>query len=82
MWLMGVVLFVFSFLVFVLYFKVKLVLVCGGIIYFLSYVFYMYVAIREEVVYDKIIVFEKCIAVRGTGGRAVRGGGCLVIFFN
>lgn len=40
-----VVIIMFCFLVFVLYFKVKLVFVCGGIIYFLSYVFYMYVVI-------------------------------------
>uniref|UniRef100_A0A8C6JMY7 ATP-binding cassette sub-family A member 2 n=1 Tax=Melopsittacus undulatus TaxID=13146 RepID=A0A8C6JMY7_MELUD len=39
----------FCFLVSVLYSKAKLASACGGIIYFLSYVPYMYVAIREEV---------------------------------
>lgn len=56
-----------------LYSKAKLASACGGIIYFLSYVPYMYVAIREEVAHDKITAFEKCIAVRivarqGQGG--------------
>lgn len=54
-----------SFLVSVLYSKAKLASACGGIIYFLSYVPYMYVAIREEVAHDKITAFEKCIAVCG-----------------
>lgn len=53
----------------VLYSKAKLASACGGIIYFLSYVPYMYVAIREEVAHDKITAFEKCIAVRVMGGR-------------
>lgn len=57
-----------SFLVSVLYSKAKLASACGGIIYFLSYVPYMYVAIREEVAHDKITAFEKCIAVRVRGG--------------
>lgn len=47
-----------SFLVSVLYSKAKLASACGGIIYFLSYVPYMYVAIREEVAHDKITAFE------------------------
>lgn len=59
-----------SFLVSVLYSKAKLASACGGIIYFLSYVPYMYVAIREEVAHDKITAFEKCIAVRVAGRRA------------
>ncbi|KAF3851641.1 hypothetical protein F7725_013413 [Dissostichus mawsoni] len=50
------------FLVSVIYSKAKLASACGGIIYFLSYVPYMYVAIREEVAHDKITAFEKCIA--------------------
>uniref|UniRef100_A0A6Q2Z5M3 ATP-binding cassette sub-family A member 2 n=1 Tax=Esox lucius TaxID=8010 RepID=A0A6Q2Z5M3_ESOLU len=54
----------FCFLVSVIYSKAKLASACGGIIYFLSYVPYMYVAIREEVAHDKITAFEKCIAVR------------------
>uniref|UniRef100_A0A803TK52 ATP-binding cassette sub-family A member 2 n=1 Tax=Anolis carolinensis TaxID=28377 RepID=A0A803TK52_ANOCA len=53
----------FCFLISVLYSKAKLASACGGIIYFLSYVPYMYVAIREEVAHDKITAFEKCIAV-------------------
>lgn len=57
-----------SFLVSVLYSKAKLASACGGIIYFLSYVPYMYVAIREEVAHDKITAFEKCIAVRSRVG--------------
>ncbi|XP_074871184.1 ATP-binding cassette sub-family A member 2 isoform X2 [Carettochelys insculpta] len=52
----------FCFLVSVLYSKAKLASACGGIIYFLSYVPYMYVAIREEVAHDRITAFEKCIA--------------------
>lgn len=48
----------------VIYSKAKLASACGGIVYFLSYVPYMYVAIREEVAHDKITAFEKCIAVR------------------
>lgn len=55
--------FFLSFLVSVIYSKAKLASACGGIIYFLSYVPYMYVAIREEVAHDKITAFEKCIAV-------------------
>lgn len=62
-----------SFLVSVLYSKAKLASACGGIIYFLSYVPYMYVAIREEVAHDKITAFEKCIAVRVVGGQGGRG---------
>uniref|UniRef100_A0A665TKW0 ATP-binding cassette sub-family A member 2 n=1 Tax=Echeneis naucrates TaxID=173247 RepID=A0A665TKW0_ECHNA len=53
----------FCFLVSVIYSKAKLASACGGIIYFLSYVPYMYVAIREEVAHDKITAFEKCIAL-------------------
>ena len=62
-----------SFLVSVLYSKAKLASACGGIIYFLSYVPYMYVAIREEVAHDKITAFEKCIAVRVLGVARARG---------
>uniref|UniRef100_S4RFW8 ABC transporter domain-containing protein n=1 Tax=Petromyzon marinus TaxID=7757 RepID=S4RFW8_PETMA len=52
----------FCFLVSVLYSKARMAAACGGIMYFLSYVPYMYVAIREEVAHDKITAFEKCIA--------------------
>lgn len=65
----GYVVFHCSFLVSVLYSKAKLASACGGIIYFLSYVPYMYVAIREEVAHDKITAFEKCIAVRFVAGQ-------------
>uniref|UniRef100_A0A670KMZ7 ATP-binding cassette sub-family A member 2 n=1 Tax=Podarcis muralis TaxID=64176 RepID=A0A670KMZ7_PODMU len=51
----------FCFLVSVLYSKAKLASACGGIIYFLSYVPYMYVAIREEVAHDKITAFENTL---------------------
>lgn len=63
-WFCNVFSFFLSFLVSVIYSKAKLASACGGIIYFLSYVPYMYVAIREEVAHDKITAFEKCIAVR------------------
>lgn len=62
-----------SFLVSVLYSKAKLASACGGIIYFLSYVPYMYVAIREEVAHDKITAFEKCIAVRALAAGGGEG---------
>ncbi|KAI8512473.1 ATP-binding cassette sub- A member 2 [Branchiostoma belcheri] len=52
----------FSFFVSVLYSKAKVAAACGGIIYFLSYVPYMYVAIREEVANDKITAAEKSVA--------------------
>uniref|UniRef100_A0A3P9P3H1 ATP-binding cassette sub-family A member 2 n=1 Tax=Poecilia reticulata TaxID=8081 RepID=A0A3P9P3H1_POERE len=61
-WFCNVFSFFLSFLVSVIYSKAKLASACGGIIYFLSYVPYMYVAIREEVAHDKITAFEKCIA--------------------
>lgn len=61
-----------SFLVSVIYSKAKLASACGGIIYFLSYVPYMYVAIREEVAHDKITAFEKCIAVRPHSSSRLR----------
>uniref|UniRef100_UPI00358F4AA8 ATP-binding cassette sub-family A member 2 isoform X1 n=1 Tax=Myxine glutinosa TaxID=7769 RepID=UPI00358F4AA8 len=52
----------FCFLVSVLYSKAKLAAACAGIAYFLSYVPYMYVAIREEVAHDHITATQKCIA--------------------
>lgn len=66
-----------SFLVSVIYSKAKLASACGGIIYFLSYVPYMYVAIREEVAHDKITAFEKCIAVRSHFSFEGSSGCCL-----
>ncbi|GCB61728.1 hypothetical protein scyTo_0007097, partial [Scyliorhinus torazame] len=58
----GIATIMFCFLISVVYSKAKLASACGGIIYFLSYVPYMYVAIREEVAHDRITAFEKCIA--------------------
>ena len=47
----------------VLYSKAKLAAACAGIVYFLSYVPYMYVAIREEAAGDKISFWAKSVAV-------------------
>ncbi len=47
-----------------MYSKAKLAAACAGIVYFLSYVPYMYVAIREEAAGDKIPAWAKSIAVR------------------
>ncbi|CAG2119164.1 unnamed protein product, partial [Medioppia subpectinata] len=44
---------VFSFLISVLYSKAKLAAACAGIIYFLTYVPCMYLAVREETANDK-----------------------------
>ncbi|CAH1785688.1 unnamed protein product [Owenia fusiformis] len=52
----------FSFLVSVCYSKAKLAAACAGIIYFLTYVPYMYVAIREEAAGDRIAAWAKSIA--------------------
>ena len=46
-----------------MYSKSKLAAACAGIVYFLSYVPYMYVAIREEAAGDKIPAWAKSIAV-------------------
>ena len=52
----------FSFLVSVCYSKAKVAAACAGIVYFLSYVPYMYIAIREEAAGDKISAFVKSLA--------------------
>lgn len=52
----------FSFLVSVLYSKAKLAAACAGIIYFLSYVPYMYIAVREEAAHDNIQAWLKTLA--------------------
>ncbi|KAG8190583.1 hypothetical protein JTE90_014059 [Oedothorax gibbosus] len=52
----------FSFLVSVLYSKAKLAAACAGIIYFLTYVPYMYIAVREEAAHDHIPVWLKSLA--------------------
>ena len=57
---------VFRFLISVMYSKAKLAAACAGIVYFLSYVPYMYVAIREEAAGDKIPAWAKSIAVSVT----------------
>ena len=45
------------------YSKAKLAAACAGIIYFITYVPYMYVAIREEAAGDKIAAWAKSLAV-------------------
>lgn len=52
----------FSFLVSVCYSKAKVAAACAGIVYFLSYVPYMYIAIREEAAGDRISAFVKSLA--------------------
>ncbi|CAI9718098.1 ATP-binding cassette sub-family A member 2-like isoform X2 [Octopus vulgaris] len=52
----------FSFLVSVLYSKAKLAAACAGIVYFLTYVPYMYIAIKEEAAGDKVLAITKSIA--------------------
>ncbi|XP_014665300.1 PREDICTED: ATP-binding cassette sub-family A member 2-like isoform X2 [Priapulus caudatus] len=52
----------FSFLISVLYSKAKLAAACAGIIYFLSYVPCMYIAIREESAHMKMSTTVKRIA--------------------
>ena len=47
----------------VCYSKAKVAAACAGIVYFLSYVPYMYVAIREEAAGDHISAWAKSIAV-------------------
>ena len=45
-----------------LYSKAKVAAACAGIIYFLSYVPYMYIAIKEEIAGDKIPAYAKSLA--------------------
>lgn len=52
----------FSFLVSVLYSKAKLAAACAGIVYFLTYVPYMYIAIKEEAAGDKVLAVTKSFA--------------------
>ncbi|UYV63452.1 ABCA2 [Cordylochernes scorpioides] len=52
----------FSFLVSVVYSKAKLAAACAGIIYFLTYVPYMYIAVREEAAHDHIPAWVKNLA--------------------
>jgi ATP-binding cassette subfamily A (ABC1) protein 2 len=54
---------VYRFLVSVCYSKAKLAAACAGVIYFLTYVPYMYIAIREEAAGDKIPAWAKSLAV-------------------
>ena len=53
----------FSFLMSACYSKAKLAAACAGIIYFISYVPYMYVAIREEAAFDVIPAWVKTLVV-------------------
>ncbi|GFS22085.1 ATP-binding cassette sub-family A member 2-like [Elysia marginata] len=52
----------FSFLISVLYSKAKVAAACAGIIYFLSYVPYMYIAIKEDIAGDHISGVWKTMA--------------------
>lgn len=52
----------FSFLVSVLYSKAKLAAACAGIVYFLTYVPYMYIAVREEAAHNNIPAWLKSLA--------------------
>ena len=54
---------VFRFLMSACYSKAKLAAACAGIIYFISYVPYMYVAIREEAAFDVIPAWVKTLVV-------------------
>jgi len=49
----------------VCYSKAKVAAACAGIVYFLSYVPYMYVAIREEAAGDRISAVVKSLVVSG-----------------
>ncbi|XP_021369630.1 ATP-binding cassette sub-family A member 2-like isoform X2 [Mizuhopecten yessoensis] len=51
----------FSFLVSTFYSKAKVAAACAGIVYFLTYVPYMYVAIREDVAGDQISAVIKSL---------------------
>jgi len=53
----------FSFLISTLYSKAKVAAACAGIIYFLTYVPYMYVAIKEDVAGDSISSIVKTLVV-------------------
>lgn len=53
----------YSFLISVLYSKAKVAAACAGIIYFLSYVPYMYIAIKEDIAGDNISGVWKTFAV-------------------
>ena len=47
----------------VCYSKAKVAAACAGIVYFLSYVPYMYIAIREDAAGDKISPWTKSLTV-------------------
>ena len=71
---------VFSFLISVLYSKAKVAAACAGIIYFLSYVPYMYLAIKEDIANDKIPAVYKTAAVSPAcySQKLCKGYGCLL----
>ncbi|KAL4218636.1 ATP-binding cassette sub- A member 2 [Mactra antiquata] len=52
----------FSFLISSIYSRAKLAAACAGIFYFITYVPYMYIAIREDVTGEKIPAIVKTIA--------------------
>ena len=52
-----------SFLISTLYSKAKVAAACAGIVYFLTYVPYMYVAIKEDVAGDTISAVVKTTVV-------------------
>jgi len=52
----------------VCYSKAKVAAACAGIVYFLSYVPYMYVAIREEAAGDRISAVVKSLVVSNLYG--------------
>ena len=56
-------LFARRFLVSSIYSKAKLAAACAGIIYFISYVPYMYVAIREEAALQPVPAWAKTFVV-------------------
>ena len=46
-----------------MYSKAKLAAACAGIIYFMSYVPYMYIAVKEESANEVVPVWLKAVAV-------------------
>ncbi|XP_070532576.1 ATP-binding cassette sub-family A member 2-like [Ptychodera flava] len=52
----------YCFMVSALFSKAKLAAACAGILYFISYVPYLYIALREEVVSENVPVYTKSLA--------------------
>ena len=59
----GILVSFYSFLISTLYSKAKVAAACAGIVYFLTYVPYMYVAIKEDVAGDSISAIVKTVVV-------------------